>query len=397
MRIAITLALLSLAGCGARPAGQAPAAASAALAAGAPRFVAAPTTESIASEKGAYGLTELATGLSHPWSLAFLPDGRMLVTERPGRLRLIADGAVSAPLAGVPAVYTEGQGGLLDVAVSPQFAEDGWIYLSYAEADGDRAGTAVARARLDGQALRDLTVIYRQTPKLSSGAHFGSRLVFDDAGFLFVTQGDHNQRAMAQDLDKLQGKLVRIRPDGSTPEDNPFVGRPYARPTIWSYGHRNMQGAALHPVTRALWTSEHGPRGGDELNIPQAGKNYGWPLITYGINYSGLPIPEARGEAADGLEQPQHYWKVSPGLSGMAFLSDEGSPWNGNLFLGALATRELIRVELDGDRVVRDERLLGDRKWRIRDVRQGPDRKLYLLTDEDEGRLLRVDPPRNPS
>ncbi|PZQ12006.1 MAG: oxidoreductase [Rhodanobacter denitrificans] len=392
MRIAITLALLSLAGCGARPTGQTPAAA--ADPDDAPRLLAAPTTESIASEKGSFGLTELATGLSHPWSLAFLPDGRMLVTERPGRLRLIADGALSAPLAGVPAVYTEGQGGLLDVAVSPQFAEDGWIYLSYAEAGGDRAGTAVARARLDGQTLRDLSVIYRQTPKLSSGAHFGSRLVFDDAGFLFVTQGDHNQRAMAQDLDKLQGKLVRIRPDGSTPEDNPFVGRPYARPAIWSYGHRNMQGAALHPVTRALWTSEHGPRGGDELNIPQAGRNYGWPLITYGINYSGLPIPEARGEAADGLEQPLHYWKVSPGLSGMAFLSDAGSPWNGNLFLGALATRELIRVELDGDRVVGDERLLGDRKWRIRDVREGPDHKLYLLTDEDDGRLLRVDPPR---
>lgn len=391
MRIAITLALLSLAGCGARPTGSP--STDAGGSATAPRWVAAPATETIASEQGRFGLTELVTGLSHPWSLAFLPDGRMLVTERPGRLRLLTDGSVSAPLAGVPAVYAQGQGGLLDVAVSPHFADDRLIYLSYAEAEGDRAGTAVARARLEGETLQGLTVIYRQTPKLSSGAHFGSRLVFDDQGFLFVTQGEHNQRAMAQDLDKLQGKLVRIHPDGSTPQDNPFVGRPYARPVIWSYGHRNMQGAALHPVTRALWTSEHGPRGGDELNIPQAGRNYGWPLITYGINYSGLKIPEARGEAADGLEQPQHYWKVSPGLSGMAFLSGTGSAWDGDLFLGALATRELIRVELDGDRVVRDERLLADRKWRIRDVRQGPDGKLYLLTDEDDGRLLRLDPP----
>ncbi|ANB18440.1 PQQ-dependent sugar dehydrogenase [Dokdonella koreensis] len=390
MRTLIALTALALAGCGARPTGGGEAAAAPVAS---PNWPATPATETLTSEKGPFRVTELVTGLVHPWSLAFLPDGRMLVTERPGRLRIIGNGAVSAPLAGVPAVYGEGQGGLLDVAVSPQFAEDRLVYLSYAEADGDNAGTAVARARLEGDALQGLTVIYRQSPKLSQGAHFGSRLVFDDQGFLFVTQGEHNKRAMAQDLDKLQGKLVRLRPDGSVPDDNPFVGRPYARPAIWSYGHRNMQGAALHPVTRALWTSEHGPRGGDELNIPQAGRNYGWPIITYGINYSGLPIPEAKGEAADGLEQPLHYWKVSPGLSGMAFLADGGSAWNGNLFLGALATRELIRLELDGDRVAHEERLLTARKWRIRDVRQGPDGKLYVLTDEDDGRLLRIDPP----
>ncbi|MEO8011126.1 MAG: PQQ-dependent sugar dehydrogenase [Dokdonella sp.] len=349
------------------------------------------------TEKGQIRVSEVATGLASPWAVAFLPDGRFLVTERPGTLRMVsAEGTLSEPLGGVPKVFAKGQGGLLDVVLSPTFASDSLVYLSYAEASddgGSPASTAVARGKLSGDALVDVQTIYRQAPKLSTGAHFGSRLVFDDSGFLFITQGDNNERPSAQELDKLQGKLVRLNADGSVPRDNPFVGRDGARAEIWSYGHRNMQGAALHPVTRMLWTSEHGPRGGDEINIPQAGKNYGWPIITYGINYSLMKIPEAEGTTKDGMEQPNHYWKVSPGLSGMAFATAD-SAWKGNLFLGALATQELIRVELDGNRVVGEERLLKDLKLRIRDVREGPDGDLYVLS-ENTGKLLRIEPPRN--
>jgi glucose/arabinose dehydrogenase len=365
--------------------------------------VATPTStpavsEKATSNKGTIRITEVAKGLAFPWAVAFLPDRRMLVTERPGNLRIVtADGTVSAPIAGVPKVFAAGQGGLLDVALSPKFADDKLVYLSYAEASADGnapAGTAVARARFEGDALHDLSVIYRQAPKLSTGNHFGSRLVFDDKGYLFITQGENNERATSQDLDKLQGKLVRLNADGSVPADNPFVGQDGVRPEIWSYGHRNMQGAALNPVTRKLWTSEHGPRGGDELNIPEAGKNYGWPIITYGINYSGLKIPEAEGTEKAGMEQPHHYWKVSPGLSGMAFTTAD-SAWKGNLFLGSLAERQLIRLELDSDRIVSEERLLGDRKARIRDVREGPDGNLYVLTEDSNGKLLRIEPPRS--
>ncbi|HKY90069.1 MAG TPA: PQQ-dependent sugar dehydrogenase [Nevskiaceae bacterium] len=354
---------------------------------------AAPTTAK--SPLGTVRVTEVTTGLQHPWGLAFLPDGRMLVTEKPGRLLLLAaDGALIAPIDGLPRIYVRSQAGLLDVVVSPTFASDGLVYLSYAEpnASGDAAGTSVLRGRLVEHALRDVQVIYRQEPKLSTGVHTGSRLVFDDSGHLFIAQGENNQRPTSQDLDKLQGKLVRIHPDGSVPKDNPFVDRAGVRPEIWSYGHRNMQGAALHPKTRRLWTSEHGPRGGDELNIPEAGKNYGWPLITYGINYSGLPIPEAKGTSAPGLEQPHHYWKVSPALSGMAFYSGDRIPaWRNSLFLGSLAQACLIRLELDGDRIVGEERLLTDAGHRIRDVRQGPDGLLYVLTDAGNGKLLRVE------
>lgn len=348
------------------------------------------------SAHGPLELQEVASGLEHPWALAFLPgDEGMLVTERPGRLRRVtAEGQLSAPLAGVPEVYARGQGGLLDIALSPRFAEDRLVYLSYAEQGVDgRAGTAVGRGRLstDLGALEGFKVIFRQQPKLSSGIHFGSRLVFDRDGYLFVTLGENNQRPTAQDLDKLQGKVVRLHADGRIPDDNPFVGRPGARAEIWSYGHRNPQGAALNPWTGALWTHEHGPRGGDEINIAQAGRNYGWPLATHGINYSLLPIPEAEGERVAGTEPPHHVWAKSPAISGMAFYDGERFPaWRHSLFIGALVQQALIRLQLDGDRVVGEERLLEELGARIRDVRTGPDGYLYVLTDEGNGKLLRI-------
>ena len=355
--------------------------------------IAAPHAAPAPAQLSRVKIEEVASGLEVPWSLAFLPDGRMLVTERVGRLRYVApDGALSAPIQGVPAVHAQGQGGLLDVALSPTFSDDGVIYLSYAEPGegNDLATTALGRGRLAGERIEDWHVIFRQAPRLASGHHFGSRIVFDGEGHLFLALGENNQRPTSQKLDHLQGKVVRLHLDGSVPADNPFVGQEGVRPEIWSYGHRNQQGAARHPVTGALWTSEHGPRGGDEVNIPAAGKNYGWPLATYGINYSGQPIPEATGTAAPGTEPPHYYFERSPGLSGMAFYTHERFPaWQGSLFLGGLATMDLIRLQLDGDAVVAEERLLGDRKTRVRDVRQGPDGYLYLLSEAD-GKILRL-------
>lgn len=347
------------------------------------------------SERGKVSIIELAGGLDHPWAMAFLPDGRILVTERPGRLLLLdADGRLVSTIKGLPPIFVSGQAGLLDVALAPDFAASQRIYLSYAKSNlrGNLAGTAVFRGKLTGTALEEGEVIYEQEPKLSSGTHVGSRLVFDGAGHLFVTQGENNKRPTAQDLDKLQGKLVRLNLDGSVPADNPFAGRKDARPEIWSYGHRNMQGAAMNPRTHQLWTTEHGPMGGDEINIPQAGRNYGWPIITHGINYNGDPIPEASGTSAEGMEQPHHYWKVSPAISGMAFYTSDRMPaWKGSLFIGALAQTSLIRLELDGDRIVHEERLLDDLGARIRDVRQGPDGLIYVLTDAENGKLLRIE------
>lgn len=365
-----------------------------------PRWLADAKPQSATSEKSRFEVVERVVGLEHPWALAFLPGGDMLVTERPGRLRRIgADGVVSAPISGLPDIFVDGQSGLLDVALSPTFADDYLVYLSFAEPSlrGNKAGTAVARGRLEGNALLGVEVVYRQEPKLSSGTHVGSRLVFDDAGHLFVTQGDNRVDEAAQPLDKLQGKLVRIWPDGRVPDDNPFAKREGARPEIWSSGHRNMQGAALHPVTRRLWTSEHGPMGGDELNIPEAGRNYGWPIATHGRDYSGLPVGGSVGREAPGMQPPHHVWDVSPGLSGMLFYSGKAFPeWKGNLFLGALAKSALIRLELDGDRVVHEERLLTDRGERIRDVREGPDGAIYVLVDEENGKLLRIQPVASP-
>ena len=341
-------------------------------------------------------VTAVVAGLNHPWAMAFLPEGGVLITERPGSLRLLRiPGGLSKPLAGVPKVAAQGQGGLLDVALSPDFARDRYVYLSYAEADGSKSGTAVGRGRLsaDGTALEDFRVLFRQQPKLSSGLHYGSRLVFDGKGYLYLSLGENNQRPTAQDLDKLQGKVVRLKADGSVPPDNPFVGQAGARPEIWSYGHRNPQGMALNPWSGQLWENEHGPRGGDEINLVQRGKNYGWPLATHGINYSGQPIPEAKGADLPGMEPPLYWWPKSPAISGMAFYNaDRFAAWRNSVFIGALANQNLIRLTLDGDRVVAQEWLLADRKQRIRDVRQGPDGYVYVLTDASPGELLRLAP-----
>ncbi|WP_296230165.1 PQQ-dependent sugar dehydrogenase [Pseudomonas sp. UBA4617] len=361
-----------------------------------PLLAQAAAEQQFRSEEGTLTVSTLADGLRHPWALAFLPGGKdMLVTERAGNLRLVnAEGKVGPPISGVPNVWAEGQGGLLDVVLSPDFTKDRTVYLSYAEEGSDgKAGTAVGRGQLssDRARLEHFSVIFRQQPKLSDGNHFGSRLVFDRDGYLFIALGENNQRPTAQDLDKLQGKIVRILPDGEVPKDNPFVGQDNVRPEIWSYGHRNQQGAALNPWTGKLWTHEHGPRGGDEINIPKPGKNYGWPVATHGINYSLLPIPEAQGKHVDAMVDPHHVWEQSPGVSGMAFYdSPTFKAWDHNLFIGALATQELIRLQLDGDKVVHEERLLGELKARIRDVRVGPDGYLYVLTDDKDGALLKV-------
>jgi len=333
----------------------------------------------------------VAEGLNRPWALAFLPDGRILVTERPGRMRIVTNGELSAPLRGVPAVAAEGQGGLLDVAVDPQFAQNNTIYFSFAEpGPGGTAGTSVARARLTDGALEDVRVIYRQRPKLSGAGHFGSRIVFGRDGTMFVTQGDRmGYRDLAQELDRGQGKIMRINTDGSVPRDNPFAGRNDALPEIWSYGHRNVQAAALHPETGQLWTVEHGARGGDELNHPEAGRNYGWPVITYGVDYSGARI--GSGQAHEGMEQPVYYWDPVIAPSGMTFYTGSAFPsWRGNILVGGLASQTLVRLVLENGRVAQEERY--DIGQRVRDVQQGPDGFIYLVTDMTNGQLLRVRP-----
>jgi glucose/arabinose dehydrogenase len=352
--------------------------------------------QTVASKLGDVRVTTIASGFEHPWSVALLPQGGFLVTERAGRLRRVdTHGGLSAPLRGVPTVFAQGQGGLLDVVLAPDFSSSRRIYMSYAEpGEDDTAGTAVATATLGETSLDDVKVIYRQQPKLEGPNHFGSRLAFDNAGHVFISQGERNDRMRAQRLNLLQGKLVRLNLDGSVPKDNPFVGRSDARPEIWSYDHRNMQGLAIDPRTGTLWESEHGPRGGDEINRPHPGRNYGWPIITHGINYSGFPIPEAVGTAAPGMEPPYHVWAKSPALSGMAFLVNQPrSKWNDSLFLGALADGSLIRLSLEGDRIAGEERLLKELGARIRDVRVGPDGSVYVLTDEENGRLLRLEAP----
>jgi glucose/arabinose dehydrogenase len=349
-----------------------------------------------ASTSGVVTAETYARGLVHPWALAFLPDGRLLVTERPGRLRIVArDGQLSEPVGGVPAVHAHGQGGLLDVAVDPRFAENQLVYLSFAEpaADGT-SGTAVARGRLVGNRLEGVRVIYQQQPKVRSDGHYGSRLVFGRDGTLWITQGERQRfSAQAQDLGSLLGKVVRINADGSVPRDNPFVGQAAARPEIWSYGHRNVQAGALHPATGQLWTVEHGARGGDELNRPQAGKNYGWPEVAYGVNYSGTRIGE--GATRAGVEQPVYYWDPVIAPSGMTFYTGDAYPgWRGSLFIGGMNPPGLVRLTMADGRVTREERHLAELRERIRDVQQGPDGLLYVVTDAPEGRVLRVVPAR---
>lgn len=356
--------------------------------------------EVVHSEREGFQVRVLSEGLVHPWALAFLPDGRFLVSERPGRLRVVAaDGRVEpVPVKGLPPIVARGQGGLLDVALHPGFAENRWLYLSYTAAGEGGVGTEVARGRwvsdAAGERLEELQVIYRQRPKSSGGQHFGSRLVFDREGFLHVSQGDRGEMARAQRLDDLAGKQVRLHDDGRVPVDNPWQGVTGALAEIFSVGHRNVQGAALHPLSGALWTHEHGPQGGDEINIVRKGRNYGWPVITYGVNYvTGTKI--GVGTHREGLEQPLYQWTPSIAPSGMSFYTGDRFPaWRGNLFVGALRAQMLVRLELDGERVVREERLLNGRVGRIRDVRQGPDGLLYLLTDAADGRLLRLEPVR---
>lgn len=335
-----------------------------------------------------------ASGLDRPWALEFMPDGRLLVTERPGRLRIVSTtGEVSPPVAGVPAVKAEGQGGLLDVALDPQFASNNMIYLSYAEPGADgTSGTSVARGTLVGNTLQNVQVIYQQVPKVQSGGHYGSRLVFDGSGHLFITQGDRQRfSTQAQDLNSGLGKVVRIFPDGRIPPDNPFVGRENAQATTWSYGHRNLQGATWDVATGRLWTMEHGARGGDELNHPEPGKNYGWPIITYGIDYSGASIGE--GSMKDGMEQPVYYWDPVIAPSGMTFYTADVIPgWKGSLLIGSLTPGALVRLELRNGKVINETRYLGNLGERIRDVTVGPDGLVYLVTDNSSGRVLRVKP-----
>lgn len=347
------------------------------------------------SSLGTFKVTTVVKNLVNPWGMAFLPDGRLLITERPGRLRIFSQGQISPAVTGTPAVYAQGQGGLLDVAIDPNFAQNQLVYLTYAEAGtGGLAGTAVMRGKLNGNALENTQVLFRQMPKLSSGNHFGSRLVFDRSGHLFVTLGENNNRITAQYLDHHQGKIIRIWPDGTIPSDNPFIGQSNVKPEIWSYGHRNPQGATLNPWTGKLWMNEHGPMGGDEINIPLAGKNYGWPIITYGLDYNGQPIPESTGSSAPNMEQPIHYWVPSIAPSGMAFYDkNKNSAWYGNLFVGGLVAQQLVRLEVNGETIVKEERLLGGMGNRVRAISAGPDGGLYVLTDAGNGMLLKIDPP----
>lgn len=346
----------------------------------------------IDTEAGRIKVETVVEGLTHPWGLAFLPDGRMLVTERPGRLRIVSSaGAISEPLSGIPEVYAVGQGGLLDVALDPDFTSNRRVYVAYSEPGGAGASTAVARGTLTDDCLKD--VIFRQVPKVDGGAHFGGRLAFSPDGKLF-TLGERFKFDPAQDLSTHLGKIVRINPDGSVPEDNPFLGQKDAQPEIWSYGHRNVQGAAIHPKTGELWVSEFGPMGGDELNIPKAGLNYGWPVVSWGRHYDGRPIPNptTHPEFVDAID----HWTPMISPSGMTFYTGDAIPgWRDNLLIGGLSSQAIIRLTLDGETVRAEERIpMGAR---IRDMVQAPDGSIYALTDEDDGKILRLtleNPPK---
>jgi len=354
--------------------------------------------QTFTSSAGAIVVETIAQGLEYPWALAFLRDGRMLVTERAGRMRIVTrDGKLSPAIAGVPEVFAQGEGGLLDVALDRGYAQNGTIYFCFAEPIAGGGRTSLARAKLVDEGmprLADLTVIFRQEGSSGSSMHFGCRVVQASDANLFLTLGEQfTHRDQAQNLGNHLGKIVRIRPDGSAPPDNPFVKRPGAKPEIWSYGHRNSQGAVLHPQTGKLWMHEHGPRGGDEINIVEAGKNYGWPVIGYGVDYSGDEIHASTHW--EGMEQPLKYWVPSIAPSGMTFYTGDLFPtWRDNLFIGALIGQTLVRLEVSGQRIGNEERLLQQLRERIRDVRQGPDGALWLVTDSSSGRILRVAPVR---
>ncbi|QUS41192.1 PQQ-dependent sugar dehydrogenase [Tardiphaga alba] len=356
-------------------------------------------TTSFGSSAGRLEVQTVASGLSYPWALAFLPNSKLLVTERPGRMRIVSSqGQLSPAVKGVPEVMATGQGGLLDVITDKAFAQNNTIYFCYSERAGSSGGrTAVARAKLvDGATPRldEMKVIFRQDGPLSSGNHYGCRIVQAADNNLFVTLGEHySGRNEAQNLANHLGKLIRITTDGAAPPDNPFVGRDGAKPEIWSYGHRNQQGLAINPATNDLWETEHGPRGGDEVNIIGKGKNYGWPVIGYGIDYSGAKLHETASKA--GMEQPVKYWVPSIAPSGMAFYTGDLFPrWRGSLFTGALAGQMLVRLQLNGNAVTSEERILQNLSERIRDVRQGPDGALWLVTDSSAGRVLKITPAK---
>jgi len=348
----------------------------------------------IHSDKHAFRVNTLLSGLENPWSMAFLPDGRMLVTERAGRLRLVGSDFRLEPkaLEGLPEVMAQGQGGLFDVVLHPQYAQNGWVYWAYNAAGAGGWGTALARGKLQGQRMTDVQVLFSLQPKTRSSQHFGGRIVFDKAGMLYLTLGDRGDRHRAQKLDDHAGSVIRLHDDGRVPADNPFARQPGALPEKWTLGNRNMQGAALHPKTGELWTHEHGPQGGDELNVMRSGLNYGWPVTTHGVNY-GLGTRIGEGPSKPGMVQPLHVWVPSIAPSGMAFVSGSQFPhWQGDLLVGALRGQMLVRLSLDGEKVQREERLLQGRVGRIRDVRMGPDGLVYLLTDDAQGALLRLEP-----
>ena len=350
----------------------------------------------ITSEKHTFRLATLVTGLDNPWSVAFLPDGRMLVTERAGRLRLVGSDfrLDPKPIEGLPESVERGQGGLFDVVLHPQYAQNGWIYWAYNAPGPVGWGTALARGKLQGQRMTSVQVLFSMLPKTRSSQHFGGRIVFDKAGMLYLTLGDRGDKDRAQKLDDHAGSVIRLHDDGRVPADNPFVNRAGALPEKWTLGNRNMQGAALHPQTGELWTHEHGPQGGDEVNVMRPGLNYGWPVITYGVNY-GLGTRIGEGQAKPGMVQPLYKWVPSIAPSGMAFVNGSQFPqWQGDLLVGALRGQMLVRLVLDGEKVMREERLLQGRAGRIRDVRMGPDGLVYLLSDGSEGALMRLEPVR---
>ncbi len=351
-------------------------------------------TLSVKTETGNIQVKTIAEGLENIWGMAFLPDGSMLVTERRGRMRIVgADGKVGEPLVGLPEIYAQGQGGLLDVVLAPDFTSSKKIYFSYSEPGKGGNSTAVSFATLNGNKLENVTRVFSQQPKIDSGAHFGSRLVWAPDGTLFITLGDrYSEKDKAQTLDNHQGKVVRINADGSIPKDNPFVKTPGALPEIWSYGHRNMQGAAINPITKELWTGEHGPQGGDELNIDRAAKNYGWPVVTYGENYGGGKIGEGTHKA--GMEQPNYKWVPSIATAGFIFYTGDKFPqWKNNILLTSLKDKTFVRLVVDGEKITKEERLLAkELDQRLRHVVQGPDGLVYLVTDESKAKIYQLSP-----